>query len=157
MDTEQCAKELFQMLQKIKQYTSKNIKFDALSRNEVMVAIIIFQLREENGKDYSITIKKIHEESYITKPALSVVISKLEKKGFIERYYDRANLRTTCVKLTKYSESYIENCGNQVISKLIKIIEKMGLEQTKKLIEQNQLFLNAINELYEEEKNVKVS
>ena len=108
-----------------------------LTKQECMFLIITYTLSEDNKH---VLLKTIRERMEMSKPAISILMSKLEKKGYIKRHLNKNNLREIYVKLSEYSMKIAEETINRIDTQLSLITERMGKEKMDKLIELNDLF-----------------
>jgi DNA-binding MarR family transcriptional regulator len=125
------------------------LKEFGLTKQESMFLIITYNLSKA---DKNVCLKEIREKMEMSKPSISILMSKLEKKGYIERHLNKQNLREIYVRLSEYSMKIAEKTIKEINNHLNKIIEKMGNGNVEKLIELNNLFDKTSKEILEEVK-----
>ncbi len=125
------------------------LKEFGLTKQESMFLIITYNLSKA---DNNVCLKEIREKMEMSKPSISILMSKLEKKGYIERHLNKQNLREIYVRLSEYSMKIAEKTIKEINNHLNKIIDKMGNGNVEKLIELNNLFDKTSKEILEEGK-----
>ena len=123
-------------------------QFD-LTKQECMFLIITYT---SSKNENNVSLKVIREKMEMSKPAISILMSKLEKKGYIERHLNKNNLREIYVKLSTYSMEIARITINQINEHINQIIERMGKEKVEQLIELNNLFNETSKIITEESK-----
>ena len=89
----------------------------------------------------------------MSKPSISILMSKLEKKGYIERHLNKQNLREIYVRLSDYSMKIAKSTIARINQHLNMIIERMGISKVEELIELNKLFNETSKLIMEEDKS----
>ena len=125
------------------------LKEFGLTKQESMFLIITYNLSKA---DNNVCLKEIREKMEMSKPSISILMSKLEKKGYIERHLNKQNLREIYVRLSEYSMKIAEKTIKEINNHLNKIIDKLGNGNVEKLIELNNLFDKTSKEILEEGK-----
>ena len=118
-----------------------------LSKQEVMALVITYELSQVNKK---VSLKDIREKMELSKPSMSILMSKLEKKGYLERHLNKENLREIYVQLSSYSMEIAKKTIKKINERIESIIEKMGINEVQKLIELNNEFKIISKEVMEE-------
>ena len=121
-----------------------------LSKQECMFLIITYTL---SAQDKNVCLKEIREKMEMSKPSISILMSKLEKKGYIERHLNKQNLREIYVRLSNYSMKIAESTIARINEHLNMIIERMGISKVEELIELNKLFNETSKLIMEEDKS----
>jgi len=101
------------------------------------------------GIDKKIHVSDLHSKHEITKPAVSQILSGLEKKGYIVREIEKSDRRKIAVGLTKKGCAILEISKDYVNNIMDKTISKFGEDNMQKLIE---LFTQLSDILYDVKK-----
>jgi DNA-binding MarR family transcriptional regulator len=99
-------------------------------------AIIILNIIEqESGKrEHPDLSTIIQEQLHITKPAVSMQLKTLERKGLIERAVNPDDLRRFDFKLTQRGQQIARHLRCGVDNRLQHLIEKMGVKDLRELL-----------------------
>jgi DNA-binding MarR family transcriptional regulator len=99
---------------------------------------------KEHKEDLS--CEKIRNELSITKPAVSQMLSSLEKKGFLTREINKENRRCIVLSLTRKGTKFIEKTQRETEKRLAGIIKRFGEDETRHLITLLNRFLSIMEE-----------
>ncbi len=92
---------------------------------------------------------------YVSKPAISKLLNIMEKKGLIIRERRDINRRAVYVVLTDAARGRIEKLKAEEAVIIQRVIEKIGTENAKKLVELTRLYCDAYNDIAAQEGGVK--
>lgn len=122
-----------------------------LKSSEVRVLLCIGSF--SNDEKYVINVSQISNKLQVTSPTVTELIKSLSGKGYIERYTDARDKRVVDIKLTDKGEKFVQKVTAYYDTLFSGLIERLGEEQSGKLIElldQVCLYLNetAIKNVY---------
>jgi DNA-binding MarR family transcriptional regulator len=104
-------------------------------------------------KDKSIDLTEIQNLTHITKAAISLMFTSLEKRGYVIRETDRSNRRRITVELTTEGEKVLAEAQTQVDLMLDQTLSRLGEEKAWQLIS----LLHELSDISDELKNNGVS
>ncbi len=120
--------------------------FDSLSRaqwhkqpvlgiknSEVRVLLCIESLSHDSQQ--VINVSQISNKLRVTSPTVTELIKSLSGKGYIERCADARDKRVVDIKLTNKGEKFIQKVATYHDALFSGLIERLGEEQSEKLIE----------------------
>lgn len=90
-----------------------------------------------------ISLSDLNSYLQFTRPNLSQTINKLEDKGYVERVILKDDRRVTYIKLTPSGAEAVKNKFDEIFSRMQKISEMMGEEDTDKFIDLSLRFADA--------------
>ena len=114
-----------------------------IKNSEVRVLLCIGSLSHDSQQ--VINISKISNKLGVTSPTVTELIKSLSSKGYIERCADARDKRVVDIKLTDKGEKFVQKVTTYYDSLFSGLIERLGEEQSEKLIElldQVYLYLN---------------
>ncbi len=117
-----------------------------LKQSEVRVLLCIDQLSHE-GKEV-VKVSEISRKMSVTSPTVTELIKSLCTKGYIERSIDSKDKRVSDIKLTDKGEKTVQKLTTYFNSLFSGLIEKLGIDQSKTLLDlldQVCLYLNEAN------------
>jgi DNA-binding MarR family transcriptional regulator len=76
--------------------------------------------------DKSVNMTEIQNNTYISKAAISLMFTSLEKRGYVIRETDRNNRRKITVELTAKGETILAEAQGQVNQMLEEILSRLG-------------------------------
>jgi DNA-binding MarR family transcriptional regulator len=100
---------------------------------------LLYHIKEHGG---DLSGEKIRNELSVTKPAVSQMLSCLEKKGFLTREINKENRRRIVLSLTEKGAEFIEKTQRETEERLAGIIKRFGENETHRLIELINRFLS---------------
>lgn len=122
-----------------------------LNSSEAGVFSAIIRIIAENPKTELFSLSELNSYLNFTRPNLSQTINKLEDKGMVERVVLKNDRRVTYIKLTQQGAERFKERFDEMFVKMTKISEKLGKEDTEKLIDLLVRFVDAYEEIGEEE------
>lgn len=117
--------------------------FNKVDETSAGMSFVLIYLNEHEGDVYASTIA---EEMKISRARVAVLIQKLINKQMIEKLPSNCDARIEVLKLTAIGKEKIEFFKEQMISRVIKIIEEVGLEEVYKFIETSAKIRNILDE-----------
>lgn len=131
------------VLNKIKQ--NKPTKFfKKIDETSAGMRFILMYLSEHTNEVYASTIA---EKMDISRARVAVLIQKLINKGMIEKSSSSMDGRIDVLKITQVGLSEIKTFKEQVLSNVIMVIEKIGLEEIYRFIDTSAKIKNILGEL----------
>ncbi|WP_024831826.1 MarR family winged helix-turn-helix transcriptional regulator [Ruminiclostridium josui] len=115
-----------------------------LKQSEVRVLLCIKQLFYDNKQN--ITVSEISKKLFVTSPTVTELIKSLSNNGYIERNVDSQDKRVSDIKLTAKGEKKVEKLINYFTSLFSGLIERIGVEQSEKLLDLLDEVCNYLNE-----------
>lgn len=146
MDNVKLREELMQAM-----FKTRNIKMafhsdlDNTMSDLVALKIIARNEKMENSNFYFSDIQRFLR---ISKPAVSQIITSLEKKELITREIDHNDRRRFIVRLTKKGQKEMKNMHEESSRMFEEVIERFGENETRELIR----LLNKLTEVAEDVK-----
>ncbi|MDR1363964.1 MAG: MarR family transcriptional regulator, partial [Spirochaetaceae bacterium] len=104
---------------------------------------LLYYIKEHGG---DLSGEKLRNELSVTKPAVSQMLSCLEKKGFLTREINKENRRRIVLSLTEKGTEFIEKTQRETEERLEGIIKRFGENETHSLIELINRFLSIMEE-----------
>ncbi|MCX7714109.1 MAG: MarR family transcriptional regulator [Clostridia bacterium] len=144
MDNELLNKFTYQLYSMKKFFLDMDLGKKA-SRSE-FVMLDFIRIFGENGK---VTTSLLSEHLGITKPAVSQMINILENKHYVKREIDKDDKRVYCLALTDLGMDLLRQEGEQYMHIMNKLFDRLGKENTEKLIEIMDLSFSCLRELKE--------
>lgn len=117
--------------------------FNKVDETSAGMSFVLVYLNEHEGDVYA---SSIAEEMKISRARVAVLIQKLINKQMIEKLPSNSDARIEVLKLTSEGKEKIEFFKEQMISRVIKIIEEVGLEEVYKFIETSAKIRNILDE-----------
>lgn len=100
----------------------------------------------ENPED-NVDLSEVREYLSISKGAVSQMLGSLEKKGFISRDIDKSNRRKIIITLTADGRKILERQYNEFSERLEEIIDRLGEDDTRQMIQIVNRMIDITNEL----------
>ncbi|HBL83971.1 MAG: hypothetical protein A2Y17_00100 [Clostridiales bacterium GWF2_38_85] len=91
--------------------------------------------KNSNCSNANINVSDIQNDLHITKPAVSQMLSNLEKKGYISREIDTKDRRKISVIITPEGQKILKQSCDNTDRMLGKLVERFGVDNTKQLTE----------------------
>ena len=153
---EQKSKEFLASISKIKKLGHKNKKSKDFKSGMIMTMKCIQHdcLNHKNDEEYyGMKTSDLTKNLDITKPATSKILNSMEEEGFIERFSNKNDRRVVYVKLTEEGESFLTEQNMKFENFICKVVDKMGEEDTDKLISLFGKLYDVIEEIQLEQKD----
>lgn len=115
-----------------------------VKKSEARVLLCVQFLHNE--KKCKVNISEISKSLSITPPSTTEFVKNLIKKGYLEKRINPNDKRFTEITLTNEGEKIVEELNNHFTSLFSGVIEKLGEEKSKLLIE----LLDVINVYFSE-------
>lgn len=121
----------FQKARKIRAFFTSQI---GLTAREIFLLNLIEQLsRQTSGGMPGVRISELGSAAGMSKPAMSQLLSILEKKSLIRRSTDRKDRRAILIYLSQSGARQLERSTKSCQSMINRITEKLGPEDTAEL------------------------
>ena len=115
-----------------------------VKKSEARVLLCVQFLHNE--KKCKVNISEISKSLSSTPPSTTEFVKNLIKKGYLEKHINQNDKRFTEITLTNEGEKIVEELNNHFTSLFSGVIEKLGEEKSKLLIE----LLDVINVYFSE-------
>jgi DNA-binding MarR family transcriptional regulator len=137
--------ELLRSLFRLKKITHTFRPVPLPKENEMNLAsfTLLYYIKEHGG---DLSGEKLRNELSVTKPAVSQMLSCLEKKGFLTREINKENRRCIVLSLTPKGMEFIEKTQRETEKRLAGIIKRFGENETRRLITLINRFLSIMEE-----------
>ena len=145
---EQLTVDLFQTVHRFHMERMNFQKHGNLASVEFFILLGI-SVRLENKKD-ELTLSEIIKTTGMTMSAASKKISILEKKGLLERKASDKDKRKICIKLTEKGHEICQNEKTQKYKWMENVIERMGEEDTRKMLDLINKMFDIMEEMEQE-------
>lgn len=142
------AVKLFDQLKEL--YFSKSpIGFEEFLRGEMKVLSFI------SREDRALLPGQLSSALEMTGGRIAGILRSLEKKGFITRKTDELDRRRVLVSITESGSRYILSRSEALETKLDMLVTAMGRDNTKKLIDSLELFVNVSERIFENDGDIR--
>ncbi len=142
-DPNQLKKHFINILFKVKKIDVCGNTDLALPLGEMVVLKRLFSNDCSDGN--CMNTSEIHQNLYISKPAVSQILNSLENKGYINRYIDTRDRRRIMVSATPKAFDALRATEASVDEKMNRIMSEFGEENMTMLIDQ----LTSLCEIYD--------
>lgn len=122
------AQELLEIMQK--NHPAK--PFDKIDLTKKGMGFVLLFLIAHDGQAYA---NSMAEVAKVSRARMAVILSKMEKRGFIIKTPSCEDGRIDIIKITKQGILQTEKMKQDVLEKLEKVIKTIGFEETKKFID----------------------
>ncbi len=147
--------ELVQSIFRFKKLVSKGFGMDLINNNNqlnITELMLINEISDNTlNSEGNVGISDVKEFLSVSKPAVSQMLSSLEKRGFLVRDVDKNNRRNVIVTLTDTGREVLSVELENFNIKLKKIISHLGEDDVKQMIEIVNRMILITNELNSEE------
>lgn len=104
-----------------------------IKNSEIRVLLCIVSLLHEGQQ--VINVSQISNKLHVTSPTVTELTKSLSSNGYIERYTDDKDKRVVDIKLTEKGKKYVQKVDAYYDALFSGLIERLGEEQSEKLIE----------------------
>ncbi|MDO4381315.1 MAG: MarR family transcriptional regulator [Clostridia bacterium] len=111
-------------------------KENGLSSNSVLILYSLYEEGEE------CTQKTISQKWSIPKQTVNTILKDFTEKGYIELYASCGDKRSKLLKLTQSGRMFAAKVIEALHEKELFVIEKMGVENVKKMNDDTEMFIN---------------
>lgn len=118
-----------------------------LHMNEMAVMRKLWKM--ETGGD---VMTGLHHDLFITRPAVSQILSGLERKGFITRDIDENDRRRICVKLTPDGRAAFRHLSHHDDDMIARIVARFGEDDLRQLALLMERFADTVETVKKESK-----
>ena len=108
--------------------------FSELSRGEFMPLQTIYVNSLHHPEAEGTNVSELASQLRVSSPAVSRMLRSLEKKGYIERFPDKNDRRTTLIRLTEKGNAIRHQVFESLCEYFDRIFERMGTEQIEQLL-----------------------
>jgi len=131
----------------------KRITFPDMRKSEFVILKMIQKGRMGGTSIEGVSVSELAKNLMVTTPAVSKALKDMEEKGYIEREPDKNDRRNTIVKITRKGERARKETCKRMDLLMQNVIDRLGEENVKKLIQ----LLNQLTDLINEESlNMKI-
>jgi DNA-binding MarR family transcriptional regulator len=106
-----------------------------------------------NTLEKTVHVADIVKEFSVTPQAISKQLRSCEQKGYIERNADKADRRNVIITVTPKGEQILEESQKKARLLQRKMVDKIGVKELRKLIEQVDCFRSLLRDTIEEISN----
>lgn len=144
--------EMLMMRQEHAKICSAFMKFKKLDISDILTDIsfgeyglmkVIEKCGKDNGKNCA-EISQAARMMEISVPAVSRCIRKLEGEGLAERCVNKDDRRYTFVSVTEKGRALTAECDEKLSTLMDRVLDRIGDENTDKLIEYLEIFQSAV-------------
>lgn len=141
-------KALMDIMHKMKRLQHRKLDAGSMNRGEFSMLMHISHAEKEGGG--AVTVSQLAELQETSMPAISQMLNNLEKKGMIERHPGEQDRRIVYIHITPEGKKILD-CAFQEFTQTIRyVVERLGEEDTRKLIELFSKLYDIIKDLEEE-------
>jgi DNA-binding MarR family transcriptional regulator len=115
--------------------------------------IILLTCKHMNTLEKTVHVADIVKEFSVTPQAISKQLRSCEQKGYIERNADKADRRNVIITVTPKGEQILEESQKKARLLQRKMVDKIGVKELRKLIEQVDCFRSLLRDTIEEISN----
>lgn len=139
MDYEAFAEELVNM-----RGTRSHVYFDRkISKAMKGEMFVLNYLKNHNNQAHP---KNLSDEMIVSTARIAVILNNLEQNQLIARIPDPKDNRQTIVKLSEKGILLLEEHHNEIVKYMVKILNKLGEEDTKEYIRIQRKLMNILSE-----------
>ena len=142
-DSNQLKRSFINVLFKVKKIDVCDHSDMSLPIGEMVVLRRLFS--DDGNEENSMNTSEIHQNLYMSKPAVSQILNSLEDKGYIRRYIDTKDRRRILVSATPKAYEALKLTEGEVDKKINRIVKEFGEENMMILIKQ----LAALCDIYD--------
>ncbi|MCI9274276.1 MAG: MarR family transcriptional regulator [Clostridiales bacterium] len=134
--------QLLQAFQEVRRASSGFRPIGDLRQSEFYMVHAIFfglmrqteDLKEGQLPPPGVTVSYLSRATHSSMPAVSQLLRGLEEKGIVERAPAKSDRRKVYVRLTEQGQKTVEEAGHAFFDLLDAVVDRMGKEDTQKLI-----------------------
>ncbi len=146
--------KFYEMLQKIKKTAIRlhimSETVDGVPRPGIMA---LRRIKKAQLMGEKIKISDLSRFMNVSKPAITLMITDLEKRGLVERIYDKQDRRRIFLNLTEKGEEFVEKSEEEANHFFSKILEQLGENDSDELLRIFEKLGNILEEICEQKKN----
>lgn len=152
MKEQNLARDLLESFQKIAKLSKQNNEvLDKMSFGEMKLCAII---EEYNSQNQEITPIELAQELQMSAPAVNKTLNHLEAKKITERYRKEGDRKRVYVRLSESAVLFVKGEKEKIVLFAEQIVEEMGTEETKQLIELFSKLSKIMEKIHKGEENV---
>lgn len=126
--------------------TRYSLPMGGLPMGEFMMLQKIRRWQEEKPDAKGIYVSELNQCAYVSQPAVSRMLRRLEEKGLLERRTDPQDRRTTYVVLTEGGSSLLAACQRQMAELAGRVVDRLGAQELRALVDQLDRLTQAVQE-----------
>lgn len=126
--------------------TRYSLPMGGLPMGEFMMLQRIQRWQEERPEAKGIYVSELNQCAYVSQPAVSRMLRRLEEEGLLERKTDPQDRRTTYVVLTEEGRSLLTACQRQMTELAGRVVDRLGAEELQALVDQLDRLTQAVQE-----------
>lgn len=127
--------KFYEMLQRIKKAAVRlhimSESMDGVPRPGIMA---LRRIKKAQSLGEKIKISDLSMFMNVSKPAITFMITDLEKRGLVERIYDKQDRRRIFLSLTEKGEEFVEKSEEEANNFFAQVFEKLGEHDSDELI-----------------------
>lgn len=121
-----------EVLSLLTNWRTKFMRMGDLSGNELLTLRAVINRKEAGAPDYA--MGELAEQIDVTRSAASMLVGRLEEKGFLVRYLPKDDRRVVRVKMTDVGGNTYGKFRKGLDAIFAEYVERMGEEDTETLI-----------------------
>ncbi len=151
MFEKESAKELMQTMEKLRKLHMQKMGIDGLNKAEFMMLASIGEAAEDEGNQEGITVSELARIHQISMPVVTQMINALVKKGAVERHAGARDRRAVYHQITPEGAKTLAAAHETFEKFTALVLERLGEEDTKKLIGLFSRLYEIIQEIHQKE------
>ncbi len=109
--------------------------FDMVGKSEMGEFAALKYLHESAQEGTTVTSRDISKTLGVSSARMTIVLQKLEAKGFIVKSVRASDLRVNVISLSENGNAFIEASRERMYQKIKKVVDTFGLEELELLFE----------------------
>ena len=134
MTVTEIGRKLLEQLDRFHRISCRHEMLLNMNRNEMVVLTLLEHLSESDSSEKGVKPSELTHSGFMSKPAISRMLSSMEKKGYIGRCMSEDDRRVVYVKLTESGRRKLEEEKRHRDQMAEKIFRRMGVEKMEQLL-----------------------
>ena len=124
----------------------RSLPTGGLPMGEFLMLQLIGRQLERKPDAPGVYVSQLTQCSYVSPPAVSRTLRRLEGKGLVQRRTDPKDRRTTYVVLTEEGQALLTACRQELRLLALRVVERMGGDDLQVLTKQLDRLTEAVRE-----------
>lgn len=126
--------EFLHAMFRLKSLLSSELKSTKQNNSAISVPEYVLMKKVTQAKNRNVSLTEIREYLVITKPAVSQMLTSLEKRKLITRDIDKDNRRNIVISLTPRGKNIVTSKDKEVAARMNDVISKIGEDKVLEFV-----------------------